>query len=85
MRKWAYYNEVNSFACEWLRELIREGVIVPGEVDGRSINDVCPEDVKEFTQCHWFAGLGVWSYALRLVGWPDDQPVWTAKQSRDKI
>ena len=24
-----------------------------------------------------FAGLGGWSYALRLAGWADDRPVWT--------
>ena len=30
-----------------------------------------------YTQCHFFAGIGGWSYALRLAGWPDDRPVWT--------
>nr|WP_246290759.1 DNA cytosine methyltransferase [Paraburkholderia fynbosensis] len=30
-----------------------------------------------FIQCHYFAGIGVWSSALRLAGWPDDRPVWT--------
>ncbi|MGB1390373.1 MAG: DNA cytosine methyltransferase, partial [Paracoccaceae bacterium] len=34
-------------------------------------------DLVGFTQCHFFAGIGGWSYALRLVGWPDDRPVWT--------
>nr|WP_232464344.1 DNA cytosine methyltransferase [Burkholderia ubonensis] len=24
-----------------------------------------------------FAGVAVWSYALRRAGWPDDRPVWT--------
>ena len=52
-------------------------MIAPGEVDERSINDVFPDDVRKFAQCHWFAGLGVWSHALRTSGWPDDQPVWT--------
>jgi hypothetical protein len=32
---------------------------------------------EDSTQCHFFAGIGVWSYALRLAGWPDDRPVWT--------
>ena len=27
--------------------------------------------------CHFFAGIGGWSYALRLAGWPDNRPVWT--------
>ncbi|MBF1996638.1 DNA cytosine methyltransferase, partial [Serratia symbiotica] len=25
----------------------------------------------------FFAGIGVWSYALRNAGWPDEKPVWT--------
>jgi DNA (cytosine-5)-methyltransferase 1 len=73
----AYYNEVEPFAAQWLRNLIAAGHITPGEVDERSIEDVEPEDLRGFTQCHFFAGIGVWSYALRLAGWPDDRPVWT--------
>jgi len=38
---------------------------------------VQPADLAGFTQCHFFAGIGGWSYALRLAGWPDDRPVWT--------
>lgn len=77
MRHWAYYNEVDSYAAEWLRNLIRAGHIAPGEVDERSVEDVHPEDVKGFVQCHWFAGIGVWSHALRMAGWEDSRPVWT--------
>lgn len=73
----AYYNEFDPFAAEWLRELIRGGHIAPGEVDQRSIEDVKPDDLAGFTQCHFFAGIGVWSYALRRAGWRDDSPVWT--------
>lgn len=74
----AYYNEFDPFAAQWLRELIREGGhIAPGEVDQRSIEDVKPDDLAGFTQCHFFAGIGVWSYALRRAGWRDDSPVWT--------
>lgn len=73
----AYYNEVDPRAAEWLRELIKGGHIAPGDVDERSIEDVCANDLVGYTQCHFFAGIGVWSYALRLAGWPDDRPVWT--------
>jgi len=73
----AYYNEVEPFAAQWLRNLIAAGHITPGEVDERSIEDVRPDDLRGFTQCHFFAGIGVWSYALRLAGWPDGRPVWT--------
>ncbi len=73
----AYYNEFDPSAAEWLRELIKGGHIASGVVDERSILDVRPEDLFEFTQCHFFAGIGGWSLALRLAGWPDDRPVWT--------
>lgn len=73
----AYYNEIDPFAAQWLRNLIGAGHIAPGEVDERSIEDVTPDDLRGFTQCHFFAGIGVWSHSLRLAGWPDDRPVWT--------
>lgn len=73
----AYYNELDPFAAAWLRNLISAKLIADGEVDERSIVDVRAEDLKGFTQCHFFAGIGGWSYALRLAGWPDDRPVWT--------
>lgn len=73
----AYYNENNPFAAQWLRNLIAAGHIAPGEVDERSIEDVTPDDLRGFTQCHFFAGIGVWSHSLRLAGWPDNKPVWT--------
>lgn len=73
----AYYNEIDPFAAQWLRNLISRGHIAPGEVDERSIEDVTPDDLRGFTQCHFFAGIGVWAHSLRLAGWPDDKPVWT--------
>ncbi len=72
-----YYNEIDPYAAQWLRNLIAAGHIAPGDVDERSIEDVQPDDVRGYTQCHFFAGIGGWSYALRLAGWPDDRPVWT--------
>ncbi|WP_411887371.1 DNA cytosine methyltransferase [Hydrocarboniphaga effusa] len=73
----AYYNEIEPYAAQWLRNLIDAGHIAPGYVDERSIEDVYPSDLRGFTQCHFFAGIGGWSYALRLAGWGDDRPVWT--------
>lgn len=73
----AYYNENDSQAAAWLRELIKNGLIAHGDVDERDIRDVPPADLGGYTQCHFFAGIGGWSYALRLAGWPDDKPVWT--------
>lgn len=73
----AYYNEHDPLAAAWLRELISDGLIADGIVDERSITDVQPRDLDGFIQTHFFAGIGGWSYALRLAGWPDDRPVWT--------
>lgn len=72
-----YYNENDPFAAAWLRALIAGGHITPGEVDERSIEDLTAGEVSGYTQCHFFAGIGVWSHALRLAGWADDAPVWT--------
>jgi DNA (cytosine-5)-methyltransferase 1 len=73
----AYYNENDEFAAAWLAKVIARGLIAPGDVDSRSIVDVRSDDVKEYRQCHFFAGIGVWSHALRLAGWTDDRRVWT--------
>jgi len=35
--RYAYYNEFEPYAAEWLRRLIRAGHIAPGYVDERSI------------------------------------------------
>jgi len=73
----AYYNEIDKYAAQWLRNLIAAGHIAPGDVDERSIEEVTADDLRGYTQCHFFAGIAGWSYALRLAGWPDDREVWT--------
>ncbi len=73
----AYYNEHDKRAAAWLRALIAEGVIAPGVVDERSITEIKAHELDGYTQCHFFAGLGGWSYALRLAHWPDSGAVWT--------
>ena len=77
MTRSAYYNEIDQFSAVWLKNLIAEGLIANGEVDTRSIVDVRPAELRGYAQCHFFAGIGGWSLALRLAGWPDEQPVWT--------
>lgn len=73
----AYYNENDPKAAAWLRELIKAGHIAPGDVDERSILDVRPHEIAQYTQQHFFAGVGGWSFALRLAEWPDSRPVRT--------
>src|SRR5579862_633544 len=77
MAGWSYYSEHDAEKAAWIRELIKAKVVADGEVDERDIKLVQPKDVRGFTQCHWFAGIAVWSYALRLAGWEDSRPCWT--------
>lgn len=72
-----YYNEWDKGAAAWLRELIKAGLIPNGYVDDRSITEVTPSDLEGFTQCHFFAGIGGWSYALHLAGIPANARLWT--------
>ncbi len=71
------YNEIEPFAAQWLSNLATAGHIAKGDVDARSIAELRAADLVGRAQCHFFAGIGVWRYALRRAGWPDDREVWT--------
>jgi DNA (cytosine-5)-methyltransferase 1 len=73
----AYYNEIDPYVAAWLRNLIAARLIPDGDVDERSIIDVQPDDVRGYTQCHFFAGIGGWTLGLRIAGWPDNRGIWT--------
>lgn len=73
----AYYNEFDPKAAAWLRQLIKNGNITPGEVDERSIKEVKAGDLVGFDRVHFFAGIGTWDYCLNQAGW-GDRPIWTA-------
>lgn len=72
-----YYNEFDKDKAAWLKELIQKNIIAYGHVDTRDIWDVKPSDLRGYSQCHFFAGIGVWSYALRQAGVRDSERVWT--------
>lgn len=72
----AYYNENDPYAAQWLRNLVDKGLLPRGDVDERSIVEVQPDDLWGYNQCHFFAGIGGWAYALNLAGW-GERPVWT--------
>lgn len=72
-----FYNDVEPSACAWLKALSKKNLISPGDVSETPIQQLNSDDLTRYTQCHFFAGIGGWSYALRLAGWPDDVPVWT--------
>lgn len=71
-----YYNEFDKKKCAALAQLMKDGHITKGDIDDRSIRDVRPEDVRGYDRCHFFAGIGLWDYALQLAEW-SDAPVWT--------
>lgn len=73
----AFYNEIEEFPANWMRNLIAAGLLPAGVVDTRSICDIPPEDLDGYGQVNFFAGIGGWPLALRLAGIPDDFPVWT--------
>lgn len=72
-----YYNEIEPFAAQWIRNLIDADIIPLGDVDTRSIKEVQPDDLRGYTQCHFFAGIAGWSLALQIAGWEATKPVWT--------
>ena len=72
-----FYNEIDPFAAQWLRNLGAANHITPGVVDERSIKDLTGADLAGVRRAHFFAGIGGWDLALRLAGWPDDAEVWT--------
>ena len=74
--KGAYYNDIDAYCCDWLRNLA--GEIPNGVIDERSIAEITGREVTGYTQCHFFAGIGGWPLALRCAGWPATWPVWTA-------
>jgi DNA (cytosine-5)-methyltransferase 1 len=43
-----YYNEIEPFAVQWLRNLIAAGHIADGVVDSRPIQEVQPGDLIGF-------------------------------------
>lgn len=72
-----FYNENDKFASRWLEELCAVDLIPKGTIDTRSIHEIERTDLLRFGQAHFFAGIGGWPLALRLLGWPPEQAVWT--------
>jgi len=71
------YNEWDEPTAAWLRELIDGCHLPSGAVDTRSIGDVRANDLRDFDQCHFFAGIGGWPLALRWAGLEGTPGIWT--------
>lgn len=72
-----YYEEWEPYPAEWLRMLMMAGEIPDGIVDETDIRKINPNDLKDYNQCHFFAGIAGWPIALQMAGWPKDREVWT--------
>jgi DNA (cytosine-5)-methyltransferase 1 len=72
----AFYNEIDDNCCAWLSNLMDAGMITPGVICDKSIEDLVAEQLRGYRRVHFFAGVGVWDYALNCAGW-GDRPVWT--------
>lgn len=72
-----YYNEFDKKKCAALTQLMADGHISKGDIDDRPIQEVTGSDLKGYERCHFFAGIGLWDYALNIAGWKKDRPVWT--------
>lgn len=77
MKPDVYYNEIDVGAQRWLRELMHEGLIPRGHIDGRPIQDVRADDLRGYGTCHFFAGIGVWAYALGCASFDLGGVTWT--------
>ncbi len=73
-----FYNDNDEKVCAWSRALVKAGEIPAGDVVCKSIADIKPDELKPYTQCHFFNGLSGWAYALKIAGWPTESQVWCA-------
>ena len=72
-----FYNEYAREPAQWIRELIKMGLVANGQVDEKSIIEVEANELAGYGRCHFFAGIAGWEYALQLAGVPNDFECWT--------
>lgn len=72
-----YYNDNEEYVCDWIENLINVNLLPNGIVDRRDIRTVTSNELREYTQCHFFAGIGGWALALKNADWLETQDVWT--------
>ena len=70
---YAYYNEHEPYAAEWLRNLIKAGLIAPGCVDERNIQDVEIDDLQGIP-AEWVSCAPVATRSARRSRRPSSKP-----------
>ena len=56
------YHDIDSYACNWMEELIHGDELQTGTVVCGDIRKAKPSELEQFRQCHFFAGIGGWPY-----------------------
>lgn len=72
-----FYNDFDPNAAEWLHRLIDADKLPFGVVSSESICELQGQDIDEYTQCHFFCGIGGWPLALKMAEVPEYFNVWT--------
>ena len=72
-----FYNDMDPYVCKWIENLIAKGHLPKGDVQCKTIQELKPDELREYRQVHLFVGIGGWPLALKLAGWPEERLVWT--------
>lgn len=73
----AYYNEIDAACCRVLNHHIATGTLKGGHVDQRSIEEVTVDDVRDYRECHFFAGIGGFALGFARSIPEPDVTIWT--------
>ena len=55
----AYYNEIDPYAAQWIRNLMAEGWITKGDVNKHNIKNIRPNELAGYDRLHFFARVAV--------------------------
>ena len=73
-----FYNDIDPNVCAWTQELVRAGLIPPGDVVCKPIQEIRPDELKNYDQCHFFNGISGWALAAQLAGIESRRSIWFA-------
>jgi len=66
-----FYNDIDKKACKWLRQLQLNKLIPKCDIECKSISNILGEEVRQYTRCHFFAGIAGWELAMQMIKWPN--------------
>lgn len=73
----SFYNENDKNCVDVLKRRIDNGSLPSGYIDSRSIEEIRPNDIKQYNEVHFFAGIGGFALGFARAGIPNDTTVWT--------